>query len=331
MGGRAAIARGNGVLCRPIIFPNLFSNPSSSSPATATAQIAVVPTKASSPTTTRLPTQAPTKSNGAATSAPLIIPTPPSDGEQISLLPNGNLSGWVSEGNPNVNYADPNLVAGTSEGKAYTGILQFNLRNLPTDTRLLFAVLELTGRDDTKLGATGEWQFEVIENPIGTDWSTATPEQITSAKSLGVIGTLQANALGNGVLNRIFFDEAQMQLLAQQFKSGNLVLRIRGPRADGDNLFAWESGVGGSAVNAPTLHLVAVPGHYVIITNTPPPRNVLTAAAYVVRGTDAAKRNGTPTPFSPASPPQRPVGSKSKFQLKPRCPATMPPQWRAPN
>lgn len=304
----------------PLFFPNLFSNPGSSSPATATAQIAIVPTKAASPTTTRLPTLAPTKSNVAATSAPLIIPTPPSDGEQISLLPNGNLSGWVSDGSPNVNYADPNIVAGTSEGKAYTGILQFNLRNLPTDTRLLFAVLELTGRDNTKLGATGEWQFEVIENPIGTDWSTATPEQITLAKSLGVIGTLKANALGNGVLNRIFFDESQMQLLAQQFKSGNLVLRIRGPRADGDNLFAWESGVGGSAVNAPTLHLVAVPGHYVIITNTPPPRNVLTAAAYVVRGTDAAKRNGTPTPFSPGVATATPGGEQVEIPIETALP-----------
>ncbi|RIK15891.1 MAG: hypothetical protein DCC52_18240 [Chloroflexi bacterium] len=86
----------------PLFFPNLFSNPGSSSPATATAQIAIVPTKAASPTTTRLPTLAPTKSNVAATSAPLIIPTPPSDGEQISLLPNGNLSGWVSDGSPRI-------------------------------------------------------------------------------------------------------------------------------------------------------------------------------------------------------------------------------------
>ena len=85
-----------------------------------------------------------------------------------------------------------------------------------------------------------------------------------------------------------------MQLLAQQFKSGNLVLRIRGPRADGDNLFAWESGVGGSAVNAPTLHLVAVPGHYVIITNTPPPRNVLTAAAGFPGKEIVANRHAAP-------------------------------------
>lgn len=286
----------------PLFFPNLFSNPEVvSNPPTATVAVAVAATNAPSPTTTQLPTQAPTQAapGQAPTSSPLIIPTPPPNGEQISLLADSRLSGWVTDASANVNYGDASLVAGTNQANAYTSILQFNLRNLPTTTQILFAVLELTGRDGTKLAPSGEWQIELVENPLGTDWSAATPEQITTAKSLGVIGTLSADALGQGVLNRIFLGEPEMQLLEQQFKNGNAVFRIRGPQSDGDNVFAWESGVSGSAANAPTLHLVTIPGNYVVITNTPPPRNVLTAAAHVVRGTDAAKRNGTPTPFPP--------------------------------
>lgn len=306
----------------PLFFPNLFSNQGAvTNPPTATVQVAIASTQAPSPTTTLLPTEAPTQAaNPAVTSVPLIIPTPPPDGLQISLLPDGNLSGWVTDGTANVNYADTSLLAGKSEGKSYTSILQFNLRNLPANTKVLFAVLEMTGRDDSKLSSAGEWQVEFVESPIGTDWSAATPEQIISAKSLGVIGTLDAADLGNGQLNRIFFDSTQMQMLSQQFKNGNVVLRIRGPEGDGNNLFAWDSGVGGSALNAPTLHLVAVPGNYVVITNTPLPRNVLTAAAYVVRGTDAAKRNGTPTPFPPGVATATPGGEQVEIPVETAIP-----------
>jgi hypothetical protein len=292
---------GAAFLVLPQIFPNLASNQQAvATEPPATAQVAAASPKAPSPTTTQLPTQAPTQPNVAsATTAPLVIPTPPQNGEQLSLLTDGNLTGWIANGDSTVHYGDANLNAGTLQGKTYTSILQFNLRNLPADTKILFAALEFTGRDASNLGSTGEWQFDLVENPLRTDWANATPEQIQSAKSLGVLGKFQAADLGAGRLNRLLLDDAQMQLLQQQFKSGSAVLRIRGPQSGGDNLFTWESGVGGSAVNAPTLHLVVVPGKYVVVTNTPQPRNVLTAAAYVVRGTDAAKRLGTPTPFPP--------------------------------
>ena len=82
-------------------------------------------------------------------------------------------------------------------------------------------------------------------------------------------------------------------------RSRQVVLRLRGPAGTADNLFAWDSGAGGAALTSPTLHLVVEPGKYVIVTNTPVPTNVLTAAAYVVRGTESAKRNGTRTAFPP--------------------------------
>ena len=287
----------------PLLFPNLFSNPGTTTTAkpTATAQAIAAVNKSPSPTTTQLPTQTISLEPTAvvATEEPLIIPTPPTDGEQLSLLPDGALSGWTATGDPTVTYADNILQAGTLDGKAYTGILQFNLRNLPTDSKILFAALELTGRDNAKLSSAGEWQIDLVENSLATDWANATAEQIETAKSLGVLGTFNASDLGVNKLNRLFMDATQLQMLEQQFQNGNAVLRIRGPQDSANNLFAWDSGVGGAAINAPTLHMVVIPGSYVVVTNTPAPRNVLTAAAYVVRGTDAAKRNGTPTPFSP--------------------------------
>jgi hypothetical protein len=253
-----------------------------------------------SATTTLLPTAAPTSLPPVPTSAPLIIPTPPLDGQQKSLVSNSRVTGWFSLAEPLPHYGDDNLHAGILEGQSLSSVLQFPLDNLPTDTQVLFAAIELTGRAQTHLGTSGTWQLELIENSLETDWLNATPEQLAAAKSLGTIGApLDASELGAGRLNRFILTETELDLLEQQFKNGNAVFRLRGPEGSSENLFTWESGATGSALNAPTLHLVYTPGKYVIVTLTPAPQNVLTAAAYVVRGTDQAKRNGTPTRFPP--------------------------------
>lgn len=283
-----------------LVFPNLLSSPTEAVvPPTSVA--GVQSTTQPSATPSLLPTSpAPTTANLQPTSAPLVIPTPPADGKQLSVIPDTALTGWVASGEPEPHYGDDNLNAGTFQGKNLASVLQFNLRNLPTDTQLLFAALELTGRDASRLSDAGEWQLELVENSLATDWFSASADQIISAPSLGTMGeSVPAAELGEGRLTRFILSASELQLLQQQFKNGNAVFRLRGPAGNEDNLFAWESGANGSALIAPTLHLVFVEGSYVIITNTPEPKNVLTAAAYVVRGTDQAKRNGTPTPFPP--------------------------------
>lgn len=286
----------------PVFLPNLLpSLTGGSAPApTTTAIVLVAPTALPSSTSTLLPTQGATVANQpVATLAPLVIPTPPADGTQFSLLPEPNFSGWYASGEADPHYGDANLHAGTFQGKTFSSIIQYNLRNQPTDSKILFAALEMTGRDAGRLGSGGQWQLELVQDNLNTDWANASPALLAQAKSLGTLGTLQASNLAAGQINRFILDDSARQLLAQQFKNGRAVLRLRGPEGSGDNLFTWESGTGGSALIAPTLHLVVVPGKYAIVTNTPAPKNVLTAAAYVVRGTDAAKRNGTPTSFPP--------------------------------
>lgn len=284
-----------------LVFPNLLPLGTTPSALATPTQIAVVEsTPIPGATSTVLPTAVPTTAPIAPTSAPLIIPTPPADGQQLSIVSDATLTGWFASGEDKPHYGDENLHAGTFQGKNLASVVQFNLRNLPQDTKILFAAIELTGRDATRLSDSGDWQLDLVENSLTTDWFHATPEQIASAKSLGSIGDpLRASELGVGRLNRFILTQDELQLLEQQFKNGNAVFRLRGPSSSQDNLFTWESGVNGPAINAPTLHMVYVPGTYVVITNTPAPTNVLTAAAHVVRGTDQAKRHGTPTPFPP--------------------------------
>lgn len=281
---------------------NLF--PGTSVPgAVATTTVvaeAASPISAPSPTTTLLPTTAPTAVPAVPTGVPLVIPTPPLDGDQKSLLADSSLTGWftASEGAPH--YGDDNLNAGTLQGQTLSSVVQFHLDNLPTDTKILFAAIELTGRDASHLGTDGTWQLELVENSLTTNWDTATPQQLADAKVLTTIGApVPASELGAGRLNRWILGDSELQLLQQQFKNGNAVFRLRGPDGGSDNLFSWEAGATGTTLNSPTLHVVYVPGSYVIVTNTPEPTNVLTAAAYVVRGTDRAKRFGTPTSFPP--------------------------------
>lgn len=287
----------------PLLFPDLVPGgvPGAANP-TATEIAIIQPTAGNTPeaTTTLLPTSQATNVAIVPTNAPLVIPTPPIDGSQASIVADAALTGWFSSDEASPHYGDDNLHAGTFQGKNLSSVLQFNLRNLPQDTKILFAALELTGRDASRLGSGGEWQLELLENSLDQDWFAATPQDLADAKSLGKMGAVLTDGeLAVGRVNRFILTDTERQMLEQQFRNGNAVFRLRGPVSSSDNLFTWESGASGSALNAPTLHIVFEPGKYVIVTNTPEPQNVLTAAAYVVRGTDQAKRLGTPTPFPP--------------------------------
>lgn len=296
------------IVIAPLLFPDLLPGallPGSvpTLAASTPTEIAIVQPTTSTlpqPTTTQLPTGAATNALVIPTNAPLIIPTPPENASQLSLLADAALTGWFAQDEETPHYGDDNLHAGTFQGRNLSSVLQFNLRNLPQDTKILYAALELTGRDASRLGADGEWQMELLENTLDTDWFASTPKDLAAAKSLGKIGdSINPTDVAVGRINHFILSESERQMLEQQFKNGTAVFRLRGPSGGEDDLFTWESGASGSALSAPTLHLVVEPGAYVIVTNTPEPKNVLTAAAYVVLGTDQAKRFGTPTRFPP--------------------------------
>ena len=77
-----------------------------------------------------------------------------------------------------------------------------------------------------------------------------------------------------------------------------LVVRLEGPLGPDNALFTWDSGGLDLKTGAhPTLRIVARPGQFEVVTNTPTPENIVTAAAMALAGTDFATRFGTPTPF----------------------------------
>jgi hypothetical protein len=282
-------------------LPILLRNASftGQAPATATT-VAVIaaPSPIAVPTNTPQPTSAPVP-QPANTLSPLVIPTPSDKEVVFNLLPDTRITGWSGSNERLPHWGERNLYAGTLQNHAYTSVMVFSFNNLPADSKLSFAVLELTGIGSDHLGNTGEWKLELLEHRSSDDWLQATTNDVFGAPAVTTLGQpVTVSQLGVGKINRFEFDDAQRKAIEDQFKYGSVAFRLTGPKSDEDNLFTWDSGSTGQA-NAPAFHVVIQPGTYTVIVNTPTPANVLTAAAYIFRQTQIAKTVGTLTPFPP--------------------------------
>ncbi|MBI5302395.1 MAG: PD40 domain-containing protein [Chloroflexi bacterium] len=274
-----------------LIIVVLALQPRATPPELSLATILPTRTATARVTETAAPTDTPVATRRVApTLAPLVIPTPPSNGTLLTLSADSNRTGWTATNEPAPRWGDRNLLVGALQNQTYLAIAQFDVGTLPPGSQVLYAVLELTGRDGTRLGATGDWQVELVDSVLAESWLQAPFNQIANAPALSPVGQpLNAAQLNVGQPNRVEFNLAQRQLLEKQLDNGTLTFRVRGP-ASGDNIFTWVAGSG-----TPTLYLVAIPGAVTIVTATPTPGNVLTAAAVAVRETEAAIRAGTPT------------------------------------
>ena len=247
-----------------------------------------VATSSPSPTATQSPTPLPTP-------APLIVPTPPADGVLLTFAPNPDRTGWLGSKELTPHLRDRNLHSGAYQGQALVGIAQFDLKDLPPGSKILYAALELTGRNARFLGQSGEWSVEMIDAQVGVTWDDASYDAIVQLPRLALLGKSYApQELAAGLVNRLVFTPDQLKLVETQLDVGALNLRVRGPTGANDDLFTWDAGPG---TTAPTLYLVTIPAPYVVITVTPTPENVFAAATVVVQQTQFAKQFGTPTLF----------------------------------
>jgi WD40-like Beta Propeller Repeat len=263
---------------------------------TATARPTLTPSPEATVTLTPTLTPSPLPSLAA-----LVIPTPPDNGTTLTLSPDALSTGWVATNELSPHWGDSNLHAGSFQGQRYASVMRFKLANLPPGSKILFAALELTGKNAAHVGTSGQWRLELIATDPNQAWSQLSVEDVTGAQALSIVGRpLDASELSVGNINRFEFDETQLGLLEKLLATGEITLRLTGPDTAGDDLFTWDAGSGAAnSVTAPTLYLVAVPAPFTVVTNTPTPANVLTAAADVVRSTDLARTHGTPTPFPP--------------------------------
>jgi hypothetical protein len=159
-------------------------------------------------------------------------------------------------------------------------------------------------------GRRGTWQLQLLAPEIDAYWRTINYQQVEDAVTWTEFAPpLTQEQLREGLTNQFDFNQEQLALLERRILegTGKISFRLNGPRTGYNNLFAWDSGYGpASAGAAPELFLnlgpspqETPPPHYVVITSTPTPENVLTAAAEAVRLTAEATRIGTATPLPP--------------------------------
>jgi len=276
----------------PLFFPS--SRPRPAFPTSTLLAAGAVATRTPLPSAT--PSSTPTPSaTPFPTQSPLVLPTPPADGMSLTFSPNPDRTGWLGSKELAPRWRDRNLHAGSLQNQVLVSVLQFDLTSLPPGSKILYAALEITGRDRRSIGTTGEWRLEWLDAQISAMLDEATFDAVAQVRALTVLGKpLKPEELAAGVTNRFVFTPDQLKLLEQQLEIGTLTLRLRGPNGQDNNLFTWEAG---SGIAAPTLYLVVVPASFNVITATPTPENVFVAATRVVEQTRFAQQFGTPTPF----------------------------------
>lgn len=282
-----------------------------------------------SPTPTLTATITPTPAP-VTPEAPFLIaeatttPTPVAGGASLILRPHQSDVGWLvndEESNPFEaispnHFGDSFLYAGVLDGKAYMGAFQFDLRQIPRGTKIHAASLKLTGlrADQLNVVSEAEWQLQLLVPTIDARWSSHTYQQIRNAEAIYTFEpTLKAGALSEETEYRFEFGSETLALLEQRILEGGdnfgrkISFRLVGPTTGSDNLFAWDTGFGpASPGNGPELFLSAgpppqetPPPYYVMITSTPTPQTIETAAAISIKMTAVAKLEGTATPLPP--------------------------------
>lgn len=261
---------------------------------------AIRPTITPRPTLTPLSTASPIAFAPTPRPRTLVpMPTPPANAKAFSFAADPLATGWIGSEEKDPHWGDRNLHAGLYRGQTYRSVISFDVSLLAPGTKVLYAQVELPGLNRNSLGANGTWSLKMLPSTLLAGWSGRPNKDFLEAAPVGDIGTaLAPQDLAEGQLNQFVFPQPVLQRFEDSINaSGRVVFRMDGPSQSPDSLFTWDGGDRDPATPHPVLRVVAVPGQFVLVPNTPTPGNVLTAAAMLIRATDSARRFGTPTPL----------------------------------
>ncbi len=286
------------------------------------------PTSTSTPTVIISPTPEPTSLPAAtpvntATAVSLVQATPspviPTGGIVYAVTPNVNRVGWVRSGEDENHFGDSYIHSGFLGGNVYHGAIQFDISFIPPGSSIHYAALELVGLSGETLGSGGSWHVRLLEEDIDADWPFHGYRAIHEAPVAQTLSpTLGISDLAESALNVFVFNAGQRAILESRLERGLASFRLDGPSSGADNLFTWDSGYGlGSLGRTPILRLAVtsplltptspagtevatrVPDTptptFVIVTSTPTPETIFTAAAMAVTAVYQATTVGTPT------------------------------------
>ncbi len=311
-----------------LVLALVFSNIGKNVFATPTVPIqplvnAPSPTPTASATATDVPTVTPAPpTNTPDSNAILVVDaedlpvTPVPDGQILTLNPPISTAGWVSSGDSRRNhFGDSYIYAGVFNKRTYIGAFQIDLSSIPRGAPVHYGVLRLTGLRDDLLAArndradTGQvWKIDLLQERVDSVWAGADFQALLNAPVQQTLEPfLSSDDLGVERTNEFVLTPEQLRLIRDKVLNNlepRLSFRVLGPLAGQDDLFAWDTGYGSqSKKNKIELILsigeppvTPIPFDYVVVTSTPTPENVMTAAAQVLQATVDATRIGTATP-----------------------------------
>jgi hypothetical protein len=265
-------------------------------------EAAVVQEEEETPTPTPTETPTPPPAIPAYT-----LPTPEPGGRILRVSPSqGNVGWWASDGTRSTG-VDSFLYAGQSDGKTFVSVIRFDLRQVPPQTQINEVTLRLTGlrTDHLQPSAGGKWSIDLLAVGIIDDLMRADFSSIYTAPTAVNLLSLDASELNVGQENYLTFNTIVRQWFAQQIARGysSILVRISSSGQSGNSLFAWDSGLGMTSLkNSPELVLslgadAVTPIPPFLVTPTPAPENVLTAAVMIMTATAVVEQIGTSTPL----------------------------------
>jgi hypothetical protein len=285
-------------------------------------------TSTSTPTATTTPTPEPTSLPAATpvttpTAVSLVPATPspviPDGGIVYAVTPNVNRVGWVRSGEDGNHFGDSYIHVGFLGDNVYHGAIQFDLSFIPPGSSIHYAALELVGLSGETLGSEGSWNVRLLEEDIDADWPFHNYRAIHEASIAQTLSpTLHISDLAENKLNVFVFNAGQRAILESRLERGLVSFRLDGPSLGDDSLFTWDTGYGlGSRGETPILRLAVTSPlftptrpagtgiaarlpetptpTFVIVTSTPTPETIFTAAAMAATAAYQATTVGTPT------------------------------------
>ncbi len=216
----------------------------------------------------------------------------------MEITPEADAAGWASDVDGRSHFDGPGIHVGFFQGKTYVGILRFDLSSVPPGSDIAYAGLEMVGLDGNRLGTGGDWQLSIITSDVDLLWAMPTYAEFEQAQvNDSAAPTLAAGELAASRANLFVLSPGQRAALARQIPSGTAAFRLDGPNSGEDNLFTWDAGIrlNEELDTKPILRLVVIPPEsppMVIVTSTPTPENVVTAAAVAAQATTDRHING---------------------------------------
>lgn len=261
----------------------------------------------------------PTPVPAAFVAMPTPTPTPLPDSEIFTLSPAAADVGWVASGEERGNhFGDSYLYAGIFEGQIYHSAFQFGLGSIPRGAPIYQASIQLTGLSEDRLAvhndlssAGGVWTLRLLAPEIDPDWRRHNFQDIFNAPSVQTLSPILGNQdLAVGQPNTFVLSTDQIKILEKRIvdqEKPTVSFRLEGPLVGPNNLFAWDTGYGPESEGNKVilwLNVGSPPAtppafDYIVVTSTPTPENVVTAAAIVLQMTADAISIGTATPVPP--------------------------------